>query len=101
CFRSAFASREWVPVDRGGWDLGRIPVPEEMANHPSTEATRDPLRTRTIMRMSTAALCFLASLTGCTFTVPERKIESTVHAQKDVAVTPNQLRLRMRSLVGP
>jgi hypothetical protein len=35
------------------------------------------------------------------FAVPERKLDPTVHAQKDVAVTANQLRLRMRSLVGP
>jgi hypothetical protein len=38
---------------------------------------------------------------GCTFAVPERKLEPTVHTQKDVAVTANQLRLRMRSLAGP
>src|SRR5262245_25272876 len=49
------------------------------------------------------ACCLLMSLVGagCTFAVPERKLESAVHAQKDVAVTPNQLRLRMRALVGP
>ena len=33
--------------------------------------------------------------------MPERKLEPVVHAQQDVAVTSNQLRLRMRSLVGP
>lgn len=55
------------------------------------------------MRDLTTAFCFFVSLTGagCTFAAPERKLESTVHAQQDVAVTPNQLRLRMRSLVGP
>jgi hypothetical protein len=55
------------------------------------------------MRLLTAVLCVLVSLggSGCTFAVPERKLESAVHAQKDVAVTANQLRLRMRSLVGP
>jgi hypothetical protein len=32
---------------------------------------------------------------------PERKIEAKIHEQKDVAVTWNQARLRMRTLVGP
>src|SRR5262245_38539750 len=55
------------------------------------------------MRILTAAFCFFVSLSGagCTFAIPERKLHQAVHAQKDVAVTPNQLRLRMRSLVGP
>src|SRR5262249_39309164 len=56
-----------------------------------------------MMRTLTTAFCLFVSLTeaGCTFAIRERKLDSTVHAQKDVAVTPNQLRLRMRSLVGP
>ena len=55
------------------------------------------------MRTLIAVLCFLVALTGagCTFAVPERKLDPTVHAQQDVAVTSNQLRLRMRALVGP
>lgn len=55
------------------------------------------------MRTLAAAWCALVSLAGagCTFAVPERKLEPAVHAQKVVAVTPNQLRLRMRALVGP
>jgi hypothetical protein len=56
-----------------------------------------------MMRTRTAVFYFMVLVTGagCTFAAPERKLESTVHAQQDVAVTPNQLRLRMRSLVGP
>jgi hypothetical protein len=55
------------------------------------------------MRTLAAACCALVSLAGagCTFAVPERKLEPAVHAQRDVAVTSNQLRLRMRALVGP
>jgi hypothetical protein len=54
------------------------------------------------MRSSAAACCVLALVAaGCTFAVPERKLESVVHPQTDVAVTTNQLRLRMRSLAGP
>ncbi len=54
------------------------------------------------MRGPAVACCVLVSLVaaGCTFAVPERKLEP-VHAQTDVAVTANQLRLRMRSLAGP
>ena len=56
-----------------------------------------------MMRTLTAACCAVISLVGagCTFSVPERKLEPVVHTQQDVAVTSNQLRLRMRSLVGP
>src|SRR5215471_9676374 len=56
-----------------------------------------------MMRTLTAAFCFLVSLTGagCTFAVPERKLDPTVGSQQDIAVTANQLRLRMRSLAGP
>src|SRR5262245_42259242 len=56
-----------------------------------------------MMRTLTAACCGLISLVGagCTFSVPERKLEPVVHTQQDLAVTSNQLRLRMRSLVGP
>jgi hypothetical protein len=55
------------------------------------------------MRTLVAACGVLVSLVGagCTFVVPERKLEPVVHAQNDVAVTANQLRLRMRSLAGP
>jgi hypothetical protein len=55
------------------------------------------------MRTLAVACCVLVSVvgTGCTFAVPERKLEPVVHAQSDVAVTANQLRLRMRALAGP
>ncbi|HEY7253399.1 MAG TPA: hypothetical protein VIG37_23080 [Methylomirabilota bacterium] len=55
------------------------------------------------MRALAVACCVSVSLVGagCTFAVPERKLEPVVHAQNDVAVTANQLRLRMRSLAGP
>jgi len=55
-----------------------------------------------MMRTLAAACCVVGALlgAGCTFSVPERKLEP-VHTQQNVAVTANQLRLRMRSLVGP
>ncbi|HEY7038076.1 MAG TPA: hypothetical protein VID28_04450 [Methylomirabilota bacterium] len=55
------------------------------------------------MRTLAVACCVSVSLVGagCTFAVPERKLDPVVHAQGDVAVSANQLRLRMRSLAGP
>ena len=44
-------------------------------------------------------LCLVAS--GCRFAMPERKMKASVHAQKDVAASYNQIRLRLRSMVGP
>jgi len=38
---------------------------------------------------------------GCRMALSERKIEARVHTQQDIAVTQNQVRLRMRALVDP
>ena len=38
---------------------------------------------------------------GCSFAVPEHKMKASVHSQKDVAASYNQIRLRLRSMVGP
>jgi len=38
---------------------------------------------------------------GCRMALPERPIEAQVHPQQDIAVTQNQVRLRMRALVDP
>lgn len=38
---------------------------------------------------------------GCRFAAPERKTQSDGHAQNDIALTQNQIRLRLRGLVGP
>ena len=38
---------------------------------------------------------------GCSFAMPEHKMNASVHAQKDVAATYNQIRLRLRAMVGP
>jgi hypothetical protein len=38
---------------------------------------------------------------GCRTALPERKIEAKVQPQQDLAVTQNQVRLRMRALVDP
>jgi hypothetical protein len=38
---------------------------------------------------------------GCHFAMPERKMNASLHSQKDVAVTYDQVRLRVRSMVGP
>src|SRR5215510_6301757 len=55
------------------------------------------------MSLLAASCCVLGALVsaGCTFSVPERKLEPAGYARHDVAVTSNQLRLRMRSLAGP
>jgi hypothetical protein len=38
---------------------------------------------------------------GCRFAPPEHKMKASVHSQKDVAASYHQIRLRLRSLVGP
>src|SRR5262245_66101594 len=55
------------------------------------------------MRTLAVACCVFTTLVGggCPFAVPERKLESLLNARNDVAITANQLRLRMRSLAGP
>jgi hypothetical protein len=49
--------------------------------------------------LATLLLSLVAS--GCRFAMPERKMKASVHSQKDVAATYNQIRLRLRSMVGP
>ena len=51
--------------------------------------------------LSIALLAVAMAATGCHFAVPERKTLSGGPAQKDIALTQNQIRLRMRGLVGP
>ena len=46
-------------------------------------------------------MVLLLSTSGCRFARPERKIEAQLHSQKDIAVTQEQVRLRMRALVDP
>ncbi len=55
------------------------------------------------MRIQTAVLCLLVlfPVAGCRFARPQRKIEARLHEQKDLAVTQEQVRLRMRALVDP
>jgi hypothetical protein len=43
----------------------------------------------------------LVTGTGCQMARSEREIEAKVHAQQDIPVTQNQVRLRMRALVDP
>lgn len=38
---------------------------------------------------------------GCNFAMPERTIKESVHASNDVAANYNQIRLRLRAMVGP
>ena len=48
------------------------------------------------------ALCvLLAGTSGCKVTAPIHGMEDSVHARADVAVTAEQIRIRMRSLVEP
>jgi hypothetical protein len=55
------------------------------------------LNTRTVF----AALLLGVVACGCRFAMPEHKMKASVHSQKDVAVTYNQVRLRVRAMVGP
>lgn len=54
---------------------------------------------RVLLPVVMAAL--LVTGTGCRTALPERKIEAQVQPQQDLAVTQNQVRLRMRALVDP
>ena len=49
--------------------------------------------------LGTLLLTFVAC--GCRFAPPEHKMNASVHAQKDVAASYHQIRLRLRSMVGP
>jgi hypothetical protein len=51
--------------------------------------------------VSVLAVVSAIAATGCRFAAPERKTQPGGHAQKDIALTQNQIRLRMRGLVGP
>jgi hypothetical protein len=55
------------------------------------------LNTRTIF----AALLFSFVACGCRFAMPEHKMNAAHHSQKDVSATYDQVRLRVRSMVGP
>lgn len=47
------------------------------------------------------ALLLAVGACGCRFAMPEPKMKASVHAQKDVAANYNQIRLRVRAMVGP
>ena len=47
------------------------------------------------------ALSLVLVACGCRFAMPEGKMKASVHSQKDVAASYDQVRLRVRSLVGP
>ena len=46
-------------------------------------------------------LVYVIAATGCRFAAPELKTQPGGHPSKDIALTRNQIRLRMRALVGP
>jgi hypothetical protein len=47
------------------------------------------------------AVALVAAATGCKLAVPQRRVQTTGHPKEDVALTLNQIRLRMRAMVGP
>ena len=53
------------------------------------------------MLLPVLVAALLMTGTGCRMALSERKIEARVHTQQDIAVTQNQVRLRMRALVDP
>ena len=52
-------------------------------------------------RIILGALLLALVACGCRFAMPEHKMKASVHAQKDVPASYNQIRLRLRSMVGP
>lgn len=58
------------------------------------------MKSRELFISLLVALLAIAA-TGCRFAVRERKTQPGGPAQKDIALTQNQIRLRMRALVGP
>jgi hypothetical protein len=58
--------------------------------------------TKKLMPPALVGVLLLAVMTGgCSFAMPEHKMNASVHTQKDVAATYNQIRLRLRAMVGP
>src|SRR5262245_10315468 len=55
---------------------------------------------QTLVRASLLSL-LIAVATGCEVTGRQRRVAEEVHPAKDVSLTTNQVRLRMRALVGP
>ena len=53
------------------------------------------------LRIILGALLLGLAVGGCSFAMPEHKMKASVHEQKDVAATYNQIRLRLRAMVGP
>src|SRR5262245_25138668 len=59
--------------------------------------------TRALTRVVLIATCAMLLSTGCKLSIRKKAPtgSATAHSVKDIAVTPNQIRLRMRSLVEP
>jgi len=59
------------------------------------------MKTTRAQNLIVAALLLAVVACGCRFTMPEPKTRAPVLAQKDVAANYHQIRLRLRSMVGP
>jgi len=64
-------------------------------------AWRDLFRHRFGLLAASIALLIIVAGAGCKVTAPQQTIENTVHPSEDVAVTDQQIRIRMRALVEP
>lgn len=62
---------------------------------------RPPTNGADIKTILLGLLLLAVVASGCRFAMPERKMKASVHAQKDVSASYNQIRLRIRSMVGP
>lgn len=62
---------------------------------------RPPTNGTDIKTILLGLLLLAVVASGCRFAMPERKMKASVHAQKDVSASYNQIRLRIRSMVGP
>jgi hypothetical protein len=59
------------------------------------------MKTTRAQNLIIAALLLAVVVSGCSFAMPKAKMKASVHAQKDVAANYNQIRLRLRAMVGP
>jgi hypothetical protein len=95
------------PVPREQWNP-RAPQSLKMTKQTLETTSRESARQGSVRVAAsrTAPLligALLLSLVagGCRFALPKPKVKESVHSQQDVAASYNQVRLRLRALVGP
>jgi len=101
-------------LKHAGWFVPDWP-PLPVALPPARDFTSDDSNMKTNMktkntiatgllelaRVPVVALLLAVVACGCRIAMPQQKMESRIHEQNDIGVTQDQVRLRVRSLVGP